>query len=381
MSEMPSEIPSELLWEINDERYLNSTHRILNNSDLETNSQKSKINEVKEENKNNHVILNNNEHQMNDNFSDIDSDIYEHNNNMNKYYRLVKLLKEEELIFVKDYYKQKISEENKKFLFWLQKIYRKKYERNDINYLNRINIKNNIEIPDYPEIIKDLKNNLFECSNYKCNSIIYLSDSQRNLFNKIPDLYLEQGYSEFLTGYEKTRCSLCLKYKCKYCNKLSTLKSSLCCPFQAFKACYDTKVEEYKVICHALALYTPFIRVWFFGFMTNFPFFRALTRADKLSKNLVDILRNMSNNNYFSFWTYQSELRRYGGLKIYNIFHISGSIFWAFSYAIILEETLIVFMVISFIFKKEIFKKFLNCYYLFSLMPGSFRQHGRIILK
>lgn len=163
MSEMPSEIPSELLWEINDERYLNSAHRILNNSDLEINSQKSKINEVKEENKNNHMILNNNEHQMNDNFSDIDSDIYEHNNNMNKYYRLVKLLKEEELIFVKDYYKQKISEENKKFLFWLQKIFRKKYERNDINYLNRINIKNNIEIPDYPEIIKDLKNNLFEC--------------------------------------------------------------------------------------------------------------------------------------------------------------------------------------------------------------------------
>lgn len=377
MSEMPSEIPSELLWEINDERYLNSAHRILNNSDLEINSQKSKINEVKEENKNNHVIINNNEHQMNDNFSDI----YEHNNNMNKYYRLVKLLKEEELIFVKDYYKQKISEENKKFLFWLQKIFRKKYERNDINYLNRINIKNNIEIPDYPEIIKDLKNNLFECSNYKCNSIIYLFDSQRKLFNKIPDLYLEQEYSEFLTGYEKTRCPLCLKYKCKYCNKLSTLKSSLCCPFQTFKACYDTKEDEYEIICHALALYTPFIRVWFFGLMTNFPFFRALTKANKLSKNLVDILRNMSNHNYISFWTYQSELRRYGGLKIYNIFHISGSIFWTFSYAIILEETLIVFMVISFIFKKEIFKKFLNCYYLFCLIPGSYRQYGRIIVK
>ncbi len=378
---MPSEIPSELLWEINDERYLNSAHRILNNSDLEINSQKSKINEVKEENKNNHMILNNNEHQMNDNFSDIDSDIYEHNNNMNKYYRLVKLLKEEELIFVKDYYKQKISEENKKFLFWLQKIFRKKYERNNINYLNRINIKNNIEIPDYPEIIKDLKNNLFECSNYKCNSIIYLSDSQRKLFNKIPGLYLEQEYSEFLTGYEKTRCPLCLKYKCKYCNKLSTLKSSLCCPFQAFKACYDTKVDEYEIICHALALYTPFIRVYFFGFMTNFPFFRALTKANKLSKNLVDILRNMSNHNYISFWTYQSELRRYGGLKIYNIFHISGSIFWTFSYAIILEEILIVFMAISFIFKKEIFKKFLNCYYLFCLIPGSYRQYGRIIVK
>ena len=379
MSEIPSEIPSELLWEINDERYINSTLRIINNSDLETNSQKSKI---KEENKNNHVILNNNEHQMNDNFGDIDSDIYEPNNNMNKYYRLVKLLKEEELILVKDYYKQEMREENKKFLYWLQKIYRKKYERKDINYLSRLNIDNNIEIPDYPEIIKDLRNNLFECPNYKCNSIIYLSDCQRKLFNKMPDLYLEQEFnSKFLTGYEKTRCPLCLKYKCKYCNKLSTLKSSLCCPLQAFKACYETKVDEYKNIIFILTFYIPFVRVWYFGFMTNFPFFRALTRASKLSKNLIDILRNMSNHHYISFWTYQSEFRRFGSLRIYNIFHISGSIFWTFSYGIIFEEILIVFMAISFIVKKEIFKKFLNCYYLFGYIPGLFRSNGRIIVK
>ena len=149
MSEMPSEIPSEIQWEINVERYINSTHRIINDSDLDTNSQKSKTNEVKEENKNNDVILNNNENLMNDNFDDIESDIYEKNNNMNKYYILVKLLKEEELIFIKDYYKQIMNKENKKYLYWLQKIFRKKYERNDINYLNRLNINNNIEIINY----------------------------------------------------------------------------------------------------------------------------------------------------------------------------------------------------------------------------------------
>jgi hypothetical protein len=300
---------------------------------------------------------------------------------MNKYYILVKLLKEEELIFIKDYYKQIMNKENKKYLYWLQKIFRKKYERNDINYLNRLNINNNIEIPDYPEIIKDLKNNLFECSNYKCKSIIYLSDSQKKIFNKMPDLYLENKFSIFLTGYEKIRCPLCLKYKCKYCNKLSTLKSSLCCPFQAIKACYETKIDEYRIMIYIIALYIPFVRVWFFCFMTNFPFFRALTRTNKLSKNLVDILRNMSNHQYISFWTYQSEFRRFGGLKIYNIFHISGSIFWTFSYGIILEEILFIFMVISFIFKKDIFIKFINCYYLFCFIPGLFKSSGNIVVK
>ena len=42
MSEMPSYIPSEteMQWEINDERYIYNTHRIIKDSDLETNSQK-----------------------------------------------------------------------------------------------------------------------------------------------------------------------------------------------------------------------------------------------------------------------------------------------------------------------------------------------------
>ena len=90
-----------------------------------------------------------------------------------------------------------MNEQNKKYLYWLQKIYRNKYERNDNKNLNRLNIKNNVEIPNYPEIINDLKNNLFECSNYKCESLIYLSDSHKNIFNKMPDLYLENQFSIF----------------------------------------------------------------------------------------------------------------------------------------------------------------------------------------
>ena len=40
---------------------------------------------------------------------------------MNKYYRLFKLFKKEKIISVKDYYKQKMSEENKIYLYCQKK--------------------------------------------------------------------------------------------------------------------------------------------------------------------------------------------------------------------------------------------------------------------
>ena len=121
------------------------------------------------------------------------------------------------------------------------------------------------------------------------------------------------------------RCPLCLMYKCKYCKSLSKLKSSFCCPFQAYKSCYETEVEDYDYFdCWAMiGLYAPIIRVWHFGFMTNFPFYRGITKKNKLEQSLYDILHKISSGIIAgkACGINQRNLE-FKYLLMYNIFHI-----------------------------------------------------------
>ena len=107
----------------------------------------------------------------------------------------------------------------------------------------------------------------------------------------MPDLYLNSNYGNYSFYYEKIRYPLCLLYKSKYCKRLSTLKSSLCCSFQALKSFYDIKVDNYDYYFQIkLILYTPITRVWKFGLMANFIYYRTLTKKKKLEQRLYDII-------------------------------------------------------------------------------------------
>ena len=116
--------------------------------------------------------------------------------------------------------------------------------------------------------------------------------------------------------------------------------------------------------------------------MTNFPFFRALTKTHKLSQSKDDILRKMISGIKAgqACDLYQINLKRNHHVFL-NIFHISGSIIWTFAFAVFFEELLLLFMVISYIFKNSSYKKFWNCYYLFSFTPGLRKISGYLIEK
>ena len=116
--------------------------------------------------------------------------------------------------------------------------------------------------------------------------------------------------------------------------------------------------------------------------MTNFPFFRALTKTHKLSQSKDDILRKMISGIKAgkACDLYQINLKRNHQFYL-NIFHISGSIIWAFAFALFFEELLLLFMVINYILKKSFYRKFWNCYYLFSFTPGLREINGYLIEK
>ena len=116
--------------------------------------------------------------------------------------------------------------------------------------------------------------------------------------------------------------------------------------------------------------------------MTNFPFFRGLTKTHKLIQSKNGILRKMNSgiNAGKACGLYQINLNR-NHLFYLNIFHISGSILWTFAYVLFFEEIFIIIMSLSFILKKQFYIKFWNCYYLFSMIPGLIERYGYIIEK
>ena len=242
-------------------------------------------------------------------------------------------------------------------------IYNKNKDSNN-NNLNKFKINNKNEKEEYTELIKKLKNKLFFCINPKCKSITYISDNLKNKFEELQNLQDFNYRNNELNGQKKIRCPICLKYKCIYCNKLSTLKMSYCCPLQAFTTCYNSKKK--KSYCpYTMCIYTPIIRVWYFGFMFSFPFFRTLTKPGKLLLNREKITDENVRENFGLYCT----KTEFGEFDLMNSIHIAGSMIWTFAYTIIFEEILILFMIICFIFRKNNFRKFLDCFYLFALMP------------
>ena len=348
---------------INNNKDYNNKHNNKGNNNINNNSDINNNEDINNNNINNIEDINNN--------SDIINITNDSNDTEDKkfYLNLILELKGNNFIFTKDYFEQKTDEKNKKYVKWLQNIYKTIHFPNDKKYLNKIKIHNNYETLNYSDLYGKLKNNLFTCTNPKCKSIIYISKNQKNSFKKIQNLEIKdlKYDNERNRGYNKVRCPLCLKYRCKYCNKLSSLKISFCCPFQAFIACYNSNFSDY--MCpYILLIYTPFVRVWLFGFMFSFPFFKSLTRPDYLLLTKREIQRRK--NDMYSreaFGLYFTKNER--DLDPMNIFHISGSILWTFAYVIIFEEFLVFFMLISLIFNKNYFKKFCNCFYSLCFLP------------
>jgi hypothetical protein len=361
MSERINSINSIILkhkYELN----LNSENRILYNSDLD----KSDSNQNNKEDDKNIIRIYNLKKIEDNNKNEIDK-ISINSDYKDEYefqYKLIEELKNNEFIFIKDFPEETTNEKNIKYINWLYMIYNKNKEsNNNKNNLNKLKINNKNEKEDYTELIKKLKNKLFFCINPKCKSITYISDNLKNKFEELQNLKDFNYINEELNGQKKIRCPICLKYKCIYCNKLSTLKMSYCCPLQAFTTCYNSKIRRHNCL-YSLCLYTPIIRVWFFGFTLSFPLYRSLTKPGKLLLNKEKMI-NKNREEFGLYWT-KSE---YEEFDIMNFFHITGSIIWTIVYAIIIEEFLIFFMLICFIFRKNYFRQFLNCFYLLCFYP------------
>ena len=190
---------------------------------------------------------------------------------------------------------------------------------------------------------------------------------------------LEFFYSIYDINYLKTRCPLCLKYKCIYCNKSSTLISSLCCPYQAFFSFYNSGIKEYKSDFNYYILIIPIIRVWTYGFMMNFPFYRGITKTNNLLKEKKEIKRRIQLGTPEGVVCGVYQCLMEDNCKFYiNIFHISGSILWTIPYLMFFEFILSIFFLFDKILRKNNYKKLIDCFHLFIFIPGLNRSYGHL---
>ena len=139
---MSDEIYSLNLIKIKDGEDLSTTNRIINNSDIDISNNNSQINKISQNKENNYIIYNirnqlenNNENNYNDNINNEinnennennDNEVNSENNEIEDekiHFELIKELKNNKFIYIKDYLGQKANEKNTKYVFWLQKIY------------------------------------------------------------------------------------------------------------------------------------------------------------------------------------------------------------------------------------------------------------------
>ena len=359
-----------------------------NNNDNDNNINNNNINDNNNNNNNinNNNINNNNINNIND-IMDILLDIMLNENIENQEIDMNKILNSDlineliidKFIFRKDYYNQKIDENNKLYVSWLKKIYISNfYNQSGQNILIR---NKKIEVPDYPILKKNIEDKLFFCLNPQCNSIIYMTDEQKNKLDNISDLIYYEGHYK-IRSYEKVRCPLCLKYKCIYCNKISTLLNSNCCIRQLQNACakYNIYFSEYYNL-FKIMIFVPIIRSLYIACMINFEYFRALTMKDKLmqSKKRISIMiQNNIPSNIIS-GTYQSKFKR-NSMIIISLLNIFGSICWALPYILFLELLFSFTMFLGFCTKNKFFKYKMKIYYLLAFIPGLRRRaNGEII--
>ena len=324
---------------------------------------------------NNSLILNILMNMMNDN--EIDENDNDNNNNNNEAKipnrKLIKELKNNNYIFIKDYCDQIVDENNISYVSWLKKLYIKINFSIDIEKTkNPIICKYKIEIPDFPILKEKIEKKLFFCFNPQCNCIIYMNEPQKKKFHyEIKDLIFSEEIND-INDYLKDRCPLCLKYKCKYCHRTSTLLNANCCFRQLINACSDNDFRfcDFHFL-FLLVLLNPLTRVFYMACMINFIFFRALTLENKLmqSKEKINTLVESHLSSVFIFGTYQAKFKRIP-MFIISLLNILGSICWAIPFYIYIEVILNILMVISFFTRKNLFKMIICCFYLIAFVPG-----------
>ena len=312
----------------------------------------------------------------NDNNNNNNSSINDDNNNNNQgnlYKDLIKDLKNNNFIFIKDYYSQKIDQNNKAYISWLKKLY-KKLNFSEDGYLtmkNHININQKFEAPEYPILKLEIEKNLFFCENPKCNAIVYMNNEQKKKLKGIEDLVYIENF-ERIKNFKKNRCPICLSYKCIFCNQTSTLLNSNCCDMQLNSSVFDFNfyICDYYII-FKFALFTPVIRVFYMASMINFALFRGMTFKSKLTQSKEEITRMISEN-YTSdiiFGTYQAKFSRIVRFII-SLLNILGSICWALPYIIYYELYLIIIMFLYFFNLWNHYKTLMNYFYLLAFIPG-----------
>lgn len=321
--------------------------------------------------------------------NDINNELpfYNNNNaeNMKKDRKSIMQLNKElinnNFIFLKDYYEQKLDENNKLYVSWLENLYIKlKKEKKNLKN-NTLNIKQKIEIPDFSIVKAEIENKLFFCSNPQCNSIVYMTENQKKKFNQTNNLFYFDTYQNAYM-YNKDKCPICLRYKCIYCNKSSTFFNANCCIQQIQNASENTDFPCCEFYCVFWPfLYIPILRSFYFANMINFELFRGLTLEKKLLQNKRNIkeMIQLNNSSEKVFGTYQSKFGRKYMIFI-GLFNILGSICWTIPFLLFIEIILIVLMFIGF-FSKDIslFKRIINKYYLLAFTPGLRRnKEGRL---
>lgn len=375
--------------------------RIFSNSDLELNysnndrniNQESEQNNINQENdneihnQNNQNGNNNNEDNISNNSSNINNslNIFDNlfdlvsnnegnnneNNNIIQNLDLIKELINENSIFIKDYYNQKIND-NLLYNKWLKKIYIKlNFPKEESIIEKPLIINKKIDISENNIIRQEIEKKLFFCLNPQCNCIVYMTQEQKEKIKNIKNLFYNENL-ETIGEYIKDRCPLCLKYKCNFCNKTSTLLNANCCIKQLNYACGSLTFNfcNYHAIFQ-IALFIPIIRLFYMSCMINFGLFRGLTLENKLLQSEKSILRMIGNGmtSDVIFGTYQSKFKRFP-LIIISLLNIFGSILWAIPYIIFLEVILIILMLIGFCTKYQYYKQITNDCYFLAFIPG-----------
>ena len=313
---------------------------------------------------------------LNDFDNDNDNDNANGNNNNDEKIpnrNLIKDLKNNNFIFIKDYSDQIVDENNKSYVSWLKNLYIKmNFTYNLEKVKNPIISKHKIETPDFQKLKEKLEKKLFYCLNPQCNCIIYMTKTQKIKFREIKDLIFSEDIND-INRYLKDRCPLCLKYKCKYCHRTSTLLNANCCFRQLVNACSNDDYYRYTNfnLLFCLTLLNPLTRVFYMACMINFIFFRGLTLENKLmqSKEKINILIESHLTSDFIFGTYQAKFKRVP-MFIISLLNILGSICWAIPFYIYIEIILNILMIVGCFTRKNLFKMITRCFYLLAFVPG-----------
>lgn len=369
----------------NDDEEQEEDNNISNNS---ANDNNNNANNNANNNNNNNIPNNNPNNLLINLFLDILDDEILNNDNVVKQKKahndLIKELRNKNLIFLKDYSNQKTDKGNISYVSWLKKIrghffHIKLNNTKNNNIENRLIFNQRIEIPDYEILKNEIEKKLFFCFNPQCNCIVYMDKKQKEKLKEIQDLIYNEDLED-IGNYKKDRCPLCLKYKCIYCQKTSTLLNANCCIKQLLIAC-STSIPSYGVdyCIFKFALFSPIIRVFYMACMVNFGFFRGLTLEKNLlqSKQFITRMIEQNINSNIIFGTYQAKFSRIS-MFIISLLNILGSICWALPFILYIEIILIVSMFIGFCTKNKFFRRILYYFYLLAFIPGLRRGvHGR----